>query len=378
MQEHKKVNFKTHVIVSRIKRIKMEQAMNLKHLTDGQLQLDIKKLVQNERTLLTQILYHLKEIEARKLFSSFGYSSLFEYACQELKYSSDQAFRRIQAMRLLREIPEAAQKIDSGELSLSNINQAQKYFKQANIVSKFEKTELLQKLCDKSVREAQKEIFKLAPLSALPAETKKQVAPDVMHVSFNMSDQLESKLEKIRALLGEKSYGLSTSELIEMMADLALTKLQEKKFGKKVVTSEGDLYSSPYKGSTSSDLILGSHSKISVSNATSNVLNFQGSNKLSTLNVQSKNTSSIVSKCASHFKLPMQQDEVVGARKYLSKNLKFKIWHKSDFKCEKCCSQTNLQIDHIMPLALGGGHSVENLRLLCFNCNQRSRIEAQL
>jgi 5-methylcytosine-specific restriction endonuclease McrA len=330
--------------------------MNLKHLTDGQLQLDIKNLVQNERSLLTQILYHLKEIEARKLFSSFGYSSLFEYACQELKYSSDQAFRRIQAMRLLKEIPEAAQKIDSGELSLSNINQAQKYFKQANVVSKFEKNVVLQKLCHKSVRDAQKEILKLSPLNELPVESKKQVAPDLVHVSFNMSDQLESKLENFKALLGPKSYGLSTAQLIETITDLALIKLQEKKFGKKLSTL--NVQSENQKSENQKSGIQQGVMQQSVDQQ---------------LEIQRNN----VQRSEDRFLVPKQQP-VHSFRPYISKQLKFKVWHKDKYKCKKCSSQTNLQIDHIMPLAVGGPTCAENLRLLCFNCNQRSRIEAKL
>lgn len=64
--------------------------------------------------------------------------------------------------------------------------------------------------------------------------------------------------------------------------------------------------------------------------------------------------------------------------RYISRRLKYKIWQKNNKKCTQCRSQCNLQIDHIKPYALNGKTSEENLRLLCFNCNQRKRIEAGL
>ncbi len=207
--------------------------MNLKHLTDDQLNSDLRKLVAEERTLLTTILYHLKEVEHRKLFVEYKCSSLFDYACKELKYSSDQAYRRIQAMRLLKQIPEVAPKINSGELSLSNINQAQRFFNENKISTKPEKLLVLKKLANKSVREEQKEILKLSPQKPLPQETQKQVGPTHTHVSFNMSEHLEQKLESLKSLLGPKAYNMSMAEFIETLADLASEKLQEKKFGKK-------------------------------------------------------------------------------------------------------------------------------------------------
>jgi len=103
-------------------------AMNLKHLRDDELLTVTKDLVQMERTTLTKILHHLREIERRKLYSDLGCASLFEYAVKHLQYSEGQAGRRIQAMRLIKEIPEIEQKIASGALSLSNISQAQSFF----------------------------------------------------------------------------------------------------------------------------------------------------------------------------------------------------------------------------------------------------------
>lgn len=340
--------------------------MDLKHLTDHQLKLDLQILVQDERALLTKILFHLKEIEARKLYSALGYRSLYHYACIELKYSDDQAFRRIQAMRLLKEIPEAARKIDSGELSLSNINQAQKYFNQAAVTSKVQKIEVLQKLIHKSVREGQKEILKLAPSSPLPPETKKQVTPNFTHASFNMSDELETKLEKIKSLLGPKSYNMSMAELIEQMADLSLQKLEEKRFGKQFYKNFGQ---KSVKGSSYGC-----------------TLNVQGESHVSK-GPELQASKSIETHCSKFFETHCSKSlkahtskraELSHSNRYVSKRLKYKIWQRDRQKCQKCSSQHNLQIDHIKPLSLGGLTSDKNLRLLCFNCNQRSRIEARL
>jgi 5-methylcytosine-specific restriction endonuclease McrA len=50
-----------------------------------------------------------------------------------------------------------------------------------------------------------------------------------------------------------------------------------------------------------------------------------------------------------------------------------RILAKAD-KCSGCGSHYALQIDHIVPRALGGSDSPSNLRLLCRSCNQRSAI----
>jgi hypothetical protein len=49
-----------------------------------------------------------------------------------------------------------------------------------------------------------------------------------------------------------------------------------------------------------------------------------------------------------------------------------------DKQCVKCGSKRSLQFDHKHPFALGGKSTPENIRLLCFNCNQRERIRQRL
>jgi hypothetical protein len=134
----------------------------LTKLKDAELLSSTKVLVQRERELTMKVLWHLAEIERRKLFSDLKYSSLFEYAVRELGYSEAAASRRIQAMRTLREIPELETKIESGALNLSNICQASRFFremKKAQPEQAFnteQKKELLSKLENKSAREAEK------------------------------------------------------------------------------------------------------------------------------------------------------------------------------------------------------------------------------
>ena len=79
----------------------------LKALSNSELISRTKSLVQKERETHIQVFRHLREIESRKLYFSQGFSSLFDYAVRDLGYSEGAAFRRIKAMRLCRDLPEA-------------------------------------------------------------------------------------------------------------------------------------------------------------------------------------------------------------------------------------------------------------------------------
>lgn len=95
--------------------------MNLQHLTNKTLLADTKDLVGRETKLTTQILWHIKEIDKRRLYSDLRYASLWEYVTKELGYSEGSAHRRISAARALVEMPELEQKLNSGELNLTNL-----------------------------------------------------------------------------------------------------------------------------------------------------------------------------------------------------------------------------------------------------------------
>src|SRR5690349_18064623 len=85
-------------------------------------------LVREERRITLALIETLREIESRMIFAELGYGSLFEFAVRHLGLSEGAAQRRIQAMRLVKSVPEAQVQLESGSLSLSNAAKVQGFF----------------------------------------------------------------------------------------------------------------------------------------------------------------------------------------------------------------------------------------------------------
>lgn len=67
----------------------------------------------------------------------------------------------------------------------------------------------------------------------------------------------------------------------------------------------------------------------------------------------------------------------VAVGRVVSAKVKREVYQR-DKKCTNCGSSFQLNYDHRTPYALGGTSGGENIRLLCFHCNQRGRIRAKL
>ena len=97
-------------------------------LGDQQLLDQTKRLAANQRSLEVHILDHLDEIDRRSLALRRGFSSLFDYAVRELRFSDAAAQRRIQTMRLCRRHGWVRAMLHSGDLSLTAAAQMETAF----------------------------------------------------------------------------------------------------------------------------------------------------------------------------------------------------------------------------------------------------------
>jgi len=58
--------------------------------------------------------------------------------------------------------------------------------------------------------------------------------------------------------------------------------------------------------------------------------------------------------------------------RYIRKVIRIAVLLRDKFTCQKCGTYDDvaeLHIDHIFPFSLGGDHSMDNLQVLCKECN---------
>jgi 5-methylcytosine-specific restriction endonuclease McrA len=67
----------------------------------------------------------------------------------------------------------------------------------------------------------------------------------------------------------------------------------------------------------------------------------------------------------------MTQTPTPRMRGAIPEDLKQLVWTRDQGRCRQCGSNVELQFDHIIPVALGGATTAENLQVLCGPCNRR-------
>jgi 5-methylcytosine-specific restriction endonuclease McrA len=67
----------------------------------------------------------------------------------------------------------------------------------------------------------------------------------------------------------------------------------------------------------------------------------------------------------------MASQPVPAQRGAIPAGVKQLVWQRDRGQCRQCGANTELQFDHIIPLAKGGSTSDANLQILCGPCNRR-------
>jgi hypothetical protein len=91
------------------------------HLSDVELVAEVKRLAGREREATVQLVAHLAEMDARRLYLGAGFSSLFTYCTQVLRLSEHEAYNRIEAARAARRFPVILDMLAEGSLNLTTV-----------------------------------------------------------------------------------------------------------------------------------------------------------------------------------------------------------------------------------------------------------------
>lgn len=93
----------------------------LSHLSDGTLSRDLAALASRERSTTAELLAHIAEFKARRLYAPAGYSSMYAYCLGELHLSEDAAMKRLQAARTTSRFPAIYTMLADGRLHLTGV-----------------------------------------------------------------------------------------------------------------------------------------------------------------------------------------------------------------------------------------------------------------
>ncbi len=150
--------------------VSMKYKLKLKSiatLSDDALLRGLSELVQQSRRVEVELVAHIGEVEARRLFAREATSSMYSYCTSVLHLSDHEAYLRIEVARASREHPVLLEMLADGRLHLSGISLLRPHLTEAN------RETVLKRATHKSKRQIQEIVAELSPKADVPATIRK-------------------------------------------------------------------------------------------------------------------------------------------------------------------------------------------------------------
>jgi hypothetical protein len=137
------------------------------HLSDDDLVARVKSLAHCEREATACLLAHLAELDARRLYLSAGFSSLFTYCCEVLHLSEPAAYNRIEAARAAKRFPVIFRMLGEGSLNVTTARLLARHLSNDN------HNELLAAASGKSKRAVEELLVQYFPQPTVPSSVRR-------------------------------------------------------------------------------------------------------------------------------------------------------------------------------------------------------------
>jgi hypothetical protein len=309
---------------------------NIKTLSDSQLIKRVEYLVRRERELVECLIWHLQEIQDRKLYIQMGFTGLFECLVRHFKYSEAVAYSRISALKILSAVPQAVEALNSGEVNLTTLSLTQSFIRKqekdtGEKVSLEQKIQYLHSIKNKSTQEVKQILAIMSPALELPIDKVQYLDKDHAQLQVTVCTKLLDKIQKLKELISHENLNPTYNELLHLALDAAIEKVEKKKGineqGKTILITKKD--------------------------------NLNPNRKIGTqITTQDSGAST--------------QSFSIKSSRYISRRVKRMVLERSNNQCEqvhpdgqRCISKFQMQFDHITAFSKKGGAELENIQHLC-------------
>ena len=321
--------------------------MELKQLSNDQLLTSLDKQFALERNTSHHILLHLKEICLRRLYAERGYPNLFSMLVQHFHQSESAANQRLKALELMLDVPIVEERLIFGDLSLSTVAMAQRQIKREEKltglkVSKEKKAEIVESITNKTMAQAEGELFKLLPETASnPQSYERRISEDATRLNLTVPDDVLEMMVRLKEIWAHVDPSMDHVEVMRRAFKITLQKVDPSQKGKPDPTKK-----------TKADSI----KEAKVDAAKNDELQRMTTRSL-TESVKHRDTKRLT---------------------YYGKEFDRVLWERAQSRCEfvdevtgkRCDCRFGLQREHVIPLALGGTNELSNMQILCATHNQ--------
>lgn len=225
----------------------------LSSLTDSDLVAKVITLVSSDCALAADLLHHLGEVDARRLYADAGFSSMFAWCTAKLGMCESSAGRRIAAARAARQFPIILELVSTGRIHVTGVAMLAPHLTDDN------HRELLEAGCGKTRRQLEEVLAdrnpkpdvrplmrkeptpsgrpETAAVSDPPAPPTNRPTPPPQplgqqryKVQFTASKDLRDKLERATALMSHRVEPGDLAAVVEAAVDLLIEQVEKERF----------------------------------------------------------------------------------------------------------------------------------------------------
>src|SRR3989304_936487 len=145
----------------------MSSTQELHSISDDGLLRRLAEVLRQSRRVESDLVAHIGEVDARRLFAREASSSMFTYAIEVLHLSEAEAYLRIAAARASRKYPILLAMLSDGRIHLSGIGKLAPHLTDENC------EKVLARAAHKSKREIEELVAELVPKPDVPPTVRK-------------------------------------------------------------------------------------------------------------------------------------------------------------------------------------------------------------